>query len=50
MGVVSLEPTTRDLQGVKVEKVIMKGLIDKGIEADPPDAEYNVNGVKVIVR
>jgi hypothetical protein len=50
MGVVSLEPTTRDLQGVKVEKVIMEGLIDKGGEADPPDAEYNVNGVKVIVR
>ena len=50
MGVVSLEPTTRDLQGVEVEKVIMEGLIDKGIEADPPDAEYNVNGVKVIVR
>ena len=50
MGVVSLEPITEYLQGVKVEKVIMKGLIDKGGEADPPDAEYNVNGVKVIVK
>ena len=48
VGIVNLVPTDKKLDVIHVKSKRM-GLIKK-IDANPPDAEYEVNGVKVIVR
>ena len=51
VGIVQLVPTVKKLDAVIIKSERMVGLIDKKeADANPPDADYEVNGVKVIVR
>ncbi len=51
VGIVQLVPTGKKLDAVIIKSERMVGLIEKKeSDANPPDAEYEVNGVKVIVK